>query len=92
MTWGVFPGREVLQPTVVDPDAFLEWKTEAFELWLSKWCTAYDDDSRAADVLHEIHDTYFLVNVVDNDFVAGDIFAVFEDALALLDLNAPTTS
>ena len=23
VTWGVFPGREVLQPTVVDPEAFM---------------------------------------------------------------------
>ena len=84
VTWGVFPGREVLQPTVVDPDAFIEWKTEAFALWLTKWCAAYDDDSRAADVLHEIHDTYFLINVVDNDFIQGDIFAVFEGALTIL--------
>ena len=26
VTWGVFPGREVLQPTVIDPDAFMVWK------------------------------------------------------------------
>ena len=26
MTWGVFPGREIQQPTVVDPIAFESWK------------------------------------------------------------------
>ena len=35
MTWGVFPGREVLQPTVVDPISFRVWKDEAFRQWLS---------------------------------------------------------
>ena len=35
VTWGVFPGREVLQPTVVDPISFRVWKDEAFRLWLS---------------------------------------------------------
>jgi hypothetical protein len=30
VTWGVFPGKEIAQPTVVDPEAFLAWKTEAF--------------------------------------------------------------
>ena len=26
VTWGVFPGREIIQPTVVDPIAFKSWK------------------------------------------------------------------
>ncbi len=26
VTWGVFPGREVMQPTVVDPHSFIVWK------------------------------------------------------------------
>lgn len=35
VTWGVFPGREIVQPTVVDPASFRTWKEEAFELWMS---------------------------------------------------------
>ena len=26
VTWGVFPGKEILQPTVVDPKSFMAWK------------------------------------------------------------------
>lgn len=26
VTWGVFPGKEIIQPTVVDPIAFKTWK------------------------------------------------------------------
>ena len=26
VTWGVFPGKEIIQPTVVDPVSFLSWK------------------------------------------------------------------
>lgn len=26
VTWGVFPGKEIIQPTVVDQDSFLVWK------------------------------------------------------------------
>ncbi len=26
VTWGVFPGKEIIQPTVVDPISFLSWK------------------------------------------------------------------
>merc|ERR1719487_2902738 len=33
VTWGVFPGREIQQPTVVDAASFRAWKDEAFALW-----------------------------------------------------------
>jgi len=26
LTWGVFPGKEIIQPTVADPVAFVHWK------------------------------------------------------------------
>ncbi|CAI5722244.1 unnamed protein product [Peronospora destructor] len=32
--WGVFPNKEILQPTIVDSSSFLVWKDEAFALWL----------------------------------------------------------
>jgi hypothetical protein len=31
-------GREIEQPTVVDPVSFMVWKDEAFELWQSSAC------------------------------------------------------
>jgi methylenetetrahydrofolate reductase (NADPH) len=30
VTWGVFPGMEIIQPTVVDPISFLSWKVNRF--------------------------------------------------------------
>jgi methylenetetrahydrofolate reductase (NADPH) len=69
VTWGVFPCKEIMQPTVVEPSAFLEWKQEAFSLWLRQWAAIYDADSEAHDLLHDLHDTYFLVNLVDHDYV-----------------------
>ena len=32
VTWGVFPDREVMQPTVVDFKSFVAWKDEARRL------------------------------------------------------------
>ena len=85
VTWGVFPGREVLQPTVVDVESFLVWKEEAFALWMI-WADAYDEESVSRElILGEIMESFFLVSVVDADFVAGDIFAVFEKAASLLE-------
>eukprot|EP00658_Telonema_sp_P-2_P054554 TRINITY_DN43400_c0_g1_i1.p1 TRINITY_DN43400_c0_g1~~TRINITY_DN43400_c0_g1_i1.p1 ORF type:complete len:389 (-),score=76.64 TRINITY_DN43400_c0_g1_i1:83-1249(-) len=70
VTWGVFPGREILQPTVVDPESFIAWRQEAFELW-KVWGTIYDKSSVSRALLDKIRSTYWLVNVVDNDFVKG---------------------
>ncbi len=33
VTWGVVPGKEVIQLTVVDPVSFIVWKDEAFQAW-----------------------------------------------------------
>ncbi|GJP50885.1 hypothetical protein CLOM_g10039 [Closterium sp. NIES-68] len=81
VTWGVFPGREVVQPTVADFTSFLAWKDEAFGAWVQDWATLYKEDDEgtpmAKKLLQEIHDTYYLVSVVDNDYVNGDIFALF---------------
>ena len=32
-TWGILPGKEVVQPTVVDTQSFMAWKDEAFSVW-----------------------------------------------------------
>uniref|UniRef100_T1J9I4 methylenetetrahydrofolate reductase (NADPH) n=1 Tax=Strigamia maritima TaxID=126957 RepID=T1J9I4_STRMM len=68
VTWGVFPGKEIIQPTVVDPVSFKAWKDEAFALWKEQWGKLYDDDSQSRRIINHIHDTYCLVNLVDNDY------------------------
>jgi len=81
VTWGVFPNKEILQPTVVDTRAFVAWKDEAFALWLSLWKSIYPADSESASLIQDVHDSYYLVCVVDNNFIDGDIFAVFNKIL-----------
>lgn len=68
VTWGVFPGKEIIQPTVVDPIAFQSWKDEAFGLWKETWGKLYPEDSDSRKILYQIHDSHYLVNLVDNDF------------------------
>eukprot|EP00182_Erythrolobus_australicus_P001332 CAMPEP_0185830232 /NCGR_PEP_ID=MMETSP1353-20130828/702_1 /TAXON_ID=1077150 /ORGANISM="Erythrolobus australicus, Strain CCMP3124" /LENGTH=627 /DNA_ID=CAMNT_0028528107 /DNA_START=33 /DNA_END=1916 /DNA_ORIENTATION=- len=82
VTWGVFPNSEIVQPTVVDPTAFLAWKDEAFSVWTDIWAEHYDANSPARGVLSKVRDTYYLVNVVDNDYISGDIFEVFASVLS----------
>lgn len=94
VTWGAFPCREIVQPTIVDADSFMVWKDEAFALWLQQWACIYDDDSPSYDLICDIHDTYFLVNVIDSDFTKGDIFEVFRRAIESMHPagEAPITS
>lgn len=57
VTWGVFPGREVVQPTVVDVRSFLVWKDEAFGAWSEEWAPLYAevaDDTSSKDVLEKV--------------------------------------
>lgn len=126
LTWGVFPDKEILQPTIFDPSTFLVWKTEAFQvpsdtdttpclsshhpfsscprlapsplsppslaliphpihpvharlsrpspaclqLWLSLWASIYDDESASSALVHQIHDSFFLVAIIDNDYTS----------------------
>jgi 5,10-methylenetetrahydrofolate reductase len=72
LTWGVFPNREILQPTIFDPQTYLIWAEEAFSLWTTMWLNLYDFESRSYSLIEDIRDNYFLVAIIDNDFVSSD--------------------
>ncbi|KAJ3332665.1 hypothetical protein HDU76_013479 [Blyttiomyces sp. JEL0837] len=77
VTWGVFPGQEIVQPTVVESVSFMAWKDEAFELW-NVWSNIYEGDSVSSKLVQNISDTWFLMNIVDNNFRdSKSIFEVF---------------
>jgi len=78
VTWGVFPCKEIVQPTVADYDSFAVWKDEAFALWESNWGMIYPEGSSSRALIQSIMGSYFLVNMVDNNFVDGDIWRVFD--------------
>jgi methylenetetrahydrofolate reductase (NADPH) len=54
VTWGVFPGKEVIQPTVVDPVSFMVWKDEAFLVWEGEWASLYPEGDESRKVLLEV--------------------------------------
>ncbi|KAJ7574444.1 methylenetetrahydrofolate reductase-domain-containing protein [Mycena floridula] len=78
VTWGVFPGKEIIQPTIVEAVSFMAWKDEAFELG-QQWAKVYEPDSPSRKLISEVMDTSFLVNVVHNDFHDPD--AIFQPFL-----------
>ncbi|KAH7927301.1 methylenetetrahydrofolate reduct [Leucogyrophana mollusca] len=67
VTWGVFPGKEIVQPTIVEAISFMAWKDEAYELGC-QWANVYESGSPARNVLQTIMETSYLVNVVHNNF------------------------
>lgn len=77
ITWGVFPGKEIQQPTVVDPVSFVVWKDEAYALWRS-WAKHFPEGHESRILLEDMINTYWLVNIVDHNFINGNIFAIFD--------------
>lgn len=95
VTWGVFPGEEILQPTIVEKVSFLAWKDEVFHL-LDEWVNIFRSKALAdivepekianfSKMLTDFGDNFVLCNFVNNDFTSDNnaIFALLDD------LNSP---
>ncbi|KAF2877404.1 methylenetetrahydrofolate reductase 2 [Massariosphaeria phaeospora] len=88
VTWGVFPGKEIVQPTIVETVSFLAWKDEFYRLG-QDWANCHSSVSPARYVIEDVMDTWYLINIVDNDFhVAHGIFPLF-DGLRVQDMEQP---
>jgi len=88
VTWGVFPGAEIKQPTIVDPVSFRAWSEEAFGLWREQWANLYAPESTSRKVIEGIVENYYLVNLVDNDFPMGNcIWNLLDDMFSRKNLN-----
>ena len=62
VTWGVFPGKEIVQPTIVETISFLAWKDEAYQLGTS-WAKCYPASSPSRQLIDKIMDTWYLINI-----------------------------
>ncbi|PFH51835.1 hypothetical protein AMATHDRAFT_74711 [Amanita thiersii Skay4041] len=78
VTWGVFPGKEIIQPTIVEAVSFMAWKDEAYELG-QQWALFYEPDSPSRKLITDLMETSYLVNVVHNDYHDPD--AIFKSFL-----------
>jgi len=91
VTWGVFPGLEIKQPTIVDPIAFDQWRTEAFGLWTAQWASLYEPESKSRKMIQDIAENYYLVNLIDNDFPQGNcLWQVLDEMSSRRKLNELT--
>ena len=62
VTWGVFPGKEIVQPTIVETVSFMAWKDEAFRLG-SDWARCHAVESPSRHLIDGIMENWYLVNI-----------------------------
>lgn len=86
LTWGIFAGREIIQPTIVETVSFLAWKDEAYLLG-EQWSKCHEAASPSRKLIQGVMDDWYLVNIVDNDFHRSNgVFELF-NGLEIKDLN-----
>ncbi|KAF3926654.1 hypothetical protein ABW21_db0200780 [Orbilia brochopaga] len=71
VTWGAFPGKEIVTPTIIEEVSFKAWRDEAFDIW-SEWQRIYPPSSPTAKLLGDIKDKVWLVTIIHHDFVDRD--------------------
>ncbi|RDA95208.1 hypothetical protein CP533_1815 [Ophiocordyceps camponoti-saundersi (nom. inval.)] len=86
VTWGVFPGKEIVQPTIVESVSFLAWRDEAFRLGID-WGHCFDEGSPSRALIDKIMNEWYLVNLVDNDFRNNSAIFDVLDNLQVKDLD-----
>ena len=72
VTWGAFPGKEIVTPTIIEEVSFRAWAEEAFGIW-AEWGRVYGrgrEESRA--VVEGCMGDVWLVNVIHHGFVEKD--------------------
>ncbi|KAF8637361.1 hypothetical protein AX17_002860 [Amanita inopinata Kibby_2008] len=67
VTWGIFPGQEIVQTTIIEHESFLSWKDEAFSIW-SDWASLYPPESEERALLERVRDERWLVCIVHHDY------------------------
>lgn len=71
VTWGVFPGKEIVTPTIIEEVSFRAWSEEAFSIW-GEWAKVYGRGSESQKLLDRIREQSWLVNVIHHDYVDKD--------------------
>ncbi|KAL2119308.1 hypothetical protein VTJ04DRAFT_6268 [Mycothermus thermophilus] len=71
VTWGVFPGKEIVTPTIIEEVSFRAWSEEAFGIW-REWAKVYPRGSPSARFLEAVRQDVWLVNIIHHDFVEAN--------------------
>lgn len=71
VTWGVFRGKEIVTPTIIEEQSFRAWGEEAYGIW-EEWRRVFPRGSEEEKFLESCKRDYVLVNVVGQRFVGKD--------------------
>lgn len=71
VTWGVFPGKEIITPTIIEEVSFRAWAEEAFGIW-AEWAQVYGKDSESARLLEGLRSGLWLVNIIHHEYVHSE--------------------
>jgi len=68
VTWGAFPGKEIITPTIIEEVSFKAWSEEAFGIW-QEWGRVYSPKSQSRELIDEMVKDRWLVNVIHHAYV-----------------------
>lgn len=70
VTWGVFKGKEIITPTIIEAISFREWQEEAFGIW-REWGRCFRYGSESQRLMEKLREGLWLVCVIGQDFMGG---------------------
>ncbi|KXJ93080.1 methylenetetrahydrofolate reductase-domain-containing protein, partial [Microdochium bolleyi] len=71
VTWGVFPGKEIITPTIIEEMSFRAWSEEAFGIF-AEWAKVYPKGSDSDVFLERVRQDTWLVNIIHHAYVEKD--------------------
>ncbi len=73
VTWGAFPGKEIITPTIIEEVSFRAWAEEAFGIW-GEWGRVYSGEKgkESKKVIEECTEGVWLVNIIHHGYVDGE--------------------
>ena len=88
VTWGVFPGQEIVQTTIIERESFLAWKVwvpssypthreltccqDAAFSLWAEWASVYHPRSPEHELLEGVRKARWLVSIVHHDYIHHD--------------------
>ncbi|PGH28844.1 methylenetetrahydrofolate reductase [[Emmonsia] crescens] len=70
VTWGVFRGKEIVTPTIIEEVSFRAWGDEAFRIW-DEWRRIFPRGSPTERLLDQLKNDVWLVCAVGQKYGAG---------------------
>ncbi|KAI1170306.1 methylenetetrahydrofolate reductase 2 [Nemania sp. FL0916] len=68
VTWGVFPGKEIVTPTIIEEVSFRAWAEEAFGIF-GEWAQVYGKGHESEKLLESTRADCWLVNIIHHDYM-----------------------